>query len=214
MTRAPSTAPARVRQLRDGDWGGVAALEAAVYGPLGLSEGRAALESRGRSSPGTCFVLDRDRDLDRYPDAGAAPGSPYAAPGSPPTPAGYLLALPYPEGASPDLRRPERTVHRCGNLHLHDMAVAPDLRGRGLGGRLLRHLTAVARAGGFERISLVAVGGSESFWSARGFTARPGPPPRGGYGPAPVYMSMAVRAEVPTALPTPSGRAPRDPAPR
>jgi GNAT superfamily N-acetyltransferase len=184
----------RARRLRDGDWAAVAALEAAVYGPLGLSEGRAALESRGRSSPGTCFVLD----------AGPADDS-----AGRPALAGYLLALPYPEGAAPDLRRPERDTHRGGNLHLHDMVVAPRLRGLGLGGRLLRHLVAVARVGGFERISLVAVGGSETFWAAHGFSARPGPPPPGGYGPDPVYMSLPVRAAVPAGpAPVPSGRVP------
>jgi len=213
--------------VRDGDWGAVAALEADVYGPLGLSEGRAALESLGRVSPGTCFVFDLFDGPDvGGPDLGGTslggPGPDGTHPDGPdlgrtdlrgpgpggrarPALAGYLLALPYPEGDAPALGRAEREAHRSGNLHLHDMVIAPQVRGRGLGGRLLGHLAAVARAGGYERLSLVAVDGSETFWAARGFTAHPGRAPHDGYGPDPVYMSLPLRAPAPP---------PGDPAPR
>ncbi|MFF1798820.1 GNAT family N-acetyltransferase, partial [Kitasatospora sp. NPDC058263] len=58
--------------------------------------------------------------------------------------AGYVLALPYPRFRYPDLTRPEERTFDSRNLHLHDLVIADDLRGRGLGSRLLRHLTAVA----------------------------------------------------------------------
>ncbi|MEU5591487.1 GNAT family N-acetyltransferase [Streptomyces sp. NPDC020298] len=147
----------------------MAALEAAAYADCSLSEGQDALESRGRSSPDTCFVLELGGRI-----------------------AGYVLALPYPRFHCPDLTAPETTVFHSHNLHLHDLVVAEDLRGRGLGTRLLRHLTAAARARGFQRISLVAVGGMETYWQAHGY--RPhreaGPPP--GYGSEAVYMSTTL----------------------
>ncbi|MEU2421339.1 GNAT family N-acetyltransferase [Streptomyces sp. NPDC007851] len=158
----------RIRHIADTDWDAVAALEARAYTELGLSEGESALRSRADASPETCFVLD----------VGSRP-------------AGYVLALPYPPFSYPDLRRAEEfaaPAHRSGNLHLHDLVVAERLRGRGLGQRLLDHLTLTAGARGFERISLIAVGDSERFWSARGFTAHPGIAP-GGYGANAVYMS-------------------------
>lgn len=165
----------RIRHIADDDWGGITALEAAVYTDLGLSEGRTALESRARASPSTCFVLDRAGE-----------------------PAGYLLALPYPPFQSPDLARAEEAgaaddaAVPSANLHLHDLVVAEDCRGRGLARRLLRHLASTARAQTYERISLVAVAGSETFWAAQGYRAHREIPLPGSYGTDAVYMSAAV----------------------
>ncbi|CAM5562619.1 GNAT family N-acetyltransferase [Streptomyces violaceorubidus] len=185
----------RVRLLADGDWDAVVALERDAYTGLGLSEGRAALESRAAASPDTCFVVD----------VGART-------------AGYLLALPYPPHRFPDLTRREaeaaRGAFEPGNLHLHDIVVSPGLRRRGLARQLLHRLTATARARGDERISLVAVGGTERFWSARGFTAEPGVVPVGAYGDGAVYMSRPVaaarqtrdRPSLPPPAPTPCAK--------
>jgi ribosomal protein S18 acetylase RimI-like enzyme len=162
----------RVRHITEADWGAIVAMESRAYAGLGLSEGRAALRSRADASPSTCFVLD----------VGARP-------------AGYLLSLPYPAGRYPDLERAEEAVIPSPfsrNLHLHDIVVAERLRGRGLAQHLLNHLTLTAGSRGYERISLIAVGHSEPFWSARGFTAHPGISP-GGYGPHAVYMSKATK---------------------
>ncbi|MET8669144.1 GNAT family N-acetyltransferase [Streptomyces tendae] len=170
------TETVRVRRLAAGDWDAVVALERDAYTDLGLSEGRAALESRAAASPDTCFVVD----------VGART-------------AGYLLALPYPPHRYPDLTRTEGPpgeppASGPGNLHLHDIVVAPGLRRRGLARHLLHHLTATARTRGDERMSLVAVGGTERFWSARGFVAEPGVVPAGAYGGGAVYMSKQVAA--------------------
>ncbi|CAL9609324.1 GNAT family N-acetyltransferase [Streptomyces sp. enrichment culture] len=170
------TDPVRVRPLADGDWDAVAALERDAYTGLGLSEGRAALQSRAAVSPDTCFVVD----------VGART-------------AGYVLALPYAPHRYPDLARPEGppeepSAFPPGNLHLHDIVVAPGLRRQGLARHLLHHLTGTARARGDQRISLVAVGGTERFWSARGFVPEPGVVPGDAYGGGAVYMSKPVAA--------------------
>ncbi|MFI1486975.1 GNAT family N-acetyltransferase [Streptomyces sp. NPDC020747] len=184
-----------VRHITEGDWDGIVAIESRAYAGLGLSEGRAALRSRAEISPSTCFVLD----------VGSGP-------------AGYLLALPYPAFRYPDLERTEETAAPphpvpgpgSGNLHLHDIVVAEGLRGRGLGQRLLHHFTLTARSRGYERISLIAVGRSDTFWSARGYTTHPGVSP-GGYGADAVYMSKAVPTD-PGAQPEPTGVVPRGPS--
>ncbi|MFK0115356.1 GNAT family N-acetyltransferase [Streptomyces sp. NPDC090994] len=166
------TEPVRVRRITGTDWDAVAALEHDAYAPLGLSEGRAALQSRAAASPETCFVLDVGGRT-----------------------AGYLLALPYPALSVPALGRIERAAAAPpGNLHLHDIVVAPALRRRGLARHLLRRLAGTARVRGDERISLVAVGGSDRFWTARGFVPHPDVTPPGGYGPDAVYMSRPVPA--------------------
>ncbi|MGC5345285.1 GNAT family N-acetyltransferase [Streptomyces sp. DT24] len=162
----------RLRHISDRDWDGIVALESGAYAALGLSEDRAALESRVRASPGTCFVLDLGQRL-----------------------AGYLLALPYPMFRYPDLTRAEQTDFHSRNLHLHDLVIAEDLRGRGLAKQFLHHVTATAAAQGYERMSLVAVGGTDTYWAANGFVAHPGVVPPGGYGTDAVYMSTTVRVD-------------------
>ncbi|MFE2377978.1 GNAT family N-acetyltransferase [Streptomyces sp. NPDC059398] len=159
----------RIRNITADDWQDIAELEARTYTGSGLSEGRAALESRGRPSPSTCFVLHHDEQ-----------------------PAGYLLALPYPPFQYPDLTRSEETVFHSPNLHLHDLVIDERLRGRGLAKRLLHHLTATARSRTHERISLVSVAGSEPFWSANGYAAHRDVALPGSYGADAVYMSKAV----------------------
>ncbi|WP_306298034.1 GNAT family N-acetyltransferase [Streptomyces sp. 13-12-16] len=164
------TPEVRVRAIAEDDWPRIAALEAGVYAPASLSEGVEALRSRGRASPETCFVLETG---DRV--------------------AGYVLALPYPRLRYPDLTRPEERAYDSRNLHLHDLVIADDLRGRGLGGRLLRHLTLVARRSSYERISLVAVGGTAGFWAGHGYRPEPGAELPAGYGDGAVYMSCPVQ---------------------
>ncbi|PJN39676.1 GNAT family N-acetyltransferase [Streptomyces sp. CB02959] len=188
---------ARVRHIAEGDWDGIAALESRAYAALGLSEEPAVLRSRAHASPATCFALAFPQRL-----------------------AGYLLALPYPMFQYPDLSRAEGSTEGATeriavpwrNLHLHDLVVAAPLRGRGLARRLLRRLTATARAGGYEQISLVAVAGSESFWGANGFAPHHGVVPPGAYGGQAVYMSRPVRAGRAEG-PEPAGAASPGPAP-
>ncbi|MFD0346271.1 hypothetical protein ACFQ0M_09680 [Kitasatospora aburaviensis] len=61
------------RLLADGDWDAVVELEHDAYAADGLSEGRVALQSRARPSPGTCYVLEHRGRV-----------------------RGYVLSLPYP----------------------------------------------------------------------------------------------------------------------
>ncbi|WP_225095536.1 GNAT family N-acetyltransferase [Streptomyces sp. CoH27] len=153
-----------IRGITEADWPQVAALEAGAYAGTSLTEGEAGL--RSRASPGTSFVLDQGGRI-----------------------AGYVLALPYPMFHYPDLNRPEPAVHPSANLHLHDLVVSTPLRRRGLGTRLVRHLTDVARSRGFATISLIAVTGKEPFWRAHGYRAHPEARLPAGYGTGAVYMS-------------------------
>ncbi|MEV6834710.1 GNAT family N-acetyltransferase [Streptomyces sp. NPDC051133] len=158
-----------IRGITEADWPEIAALEAAAYADTPLTEGEAAL--RSRAPAGTCFVLDAG---DRV--------------------AGYVLALPYPMFRCPEPARSERAVHRCANLHLHDLVVTAPLRRRGLGTRLVHHLTDVARTRGFTTMSLVAVAGKESFWRANGYRPHPEARLPAGYGGGAVYMSAPLAA--------------------
>ncbi|WP_433790714.1 GNAT family N-acetyltransferase [Actinoplanes sp. CA-252034] len=154
----------RLRPIEEPDWPAITTLEAETYGDKGLTEGAEAL--RSRAHPPTSFVLD----------TGVRVG-------------GYLLALPYPRGSSPDLSRPEARTFRSSDLHLHDIVIAPGLRDHGRGRRLVRHLLTLASSQAYERISLVSVGGADGFWTACGFRPHPRIALPGSYGPDAVYMS-------------------------
>ena len=156
-----------IRSIRDGDWDGIVALEAATYTETALSEEPAALKSRG--APTTSFVLEAQGQL-----------------------AGYLLALPYPLFRYPDLSRAEEAGFRSSNLHLHDLVIAEHHRRRGLATNLLHHLANAATQQRYERISLVAVAGSDTFWSAKGYRAHPEIALPTSYGANAVYMSTTI----------------------
>ena len=167
----------RVRPITEADWDAITEIEHEAYTPLDLSEGRDALRSWARLSPDTCFVLELDRRV-----------------------VGYVIALPFPPGEAPILGRPEETDAArvadagafSGTLHLHDLALSADVRGRGLSRLLLRRLEAIAAARMCERICLVSVGGSEDFWVAAGFEARHEVAVAEDYGPRSVYMAKPV----------------------
>ncbi|MGW3172941.1 GNAT family N-acetyltransferase [Streptomyces sp. NPDC001153] len=158
-----------IRGVTEADWPAVVALEAEAYADTALTEGEAVL--RSRASAGTCLVLDLDGRI-----------------------AGYALALPYPRFRCPDLTRAERAAHCSTNLHLHDLVITAPLRRRGLGSRMARHLTGIARARGFETMSLIAVAGKEPFWRANGYRAHREAHVPAGYGSGAVYMSAQVAA--------------------
>ncbi|MFJ4190915.1 GNAT family N-acetyltransferase [Kitasatospora sp. NPDC089509] len=178
----------RIRLLREEDWPQVIAAEERAYAASGLSEGGAALRSRHRASPSTCFVLE---DADGF--------------------AGYLLALPYPLFRCPDLSASEEGAvggREQGNLHAHDLVIAERARGRGLAPRLMRHLEEAGRAAGHRSLSLVAVRGSQVVWSRLGYRARPEIGLPASYGAEAVYMAKSLDRAPNPAEPTP-GSAPR-----
>ncbi|BCY08405.1 GNAT family N-acetyltransferase [Actinoplanes sp. L3-i22] len=158
----------RIRPIEPGDWPAIVTLEAEAYGKQELSETPEAL--RSRAHPATSFALDLG---DRI--------------------GGYLLALPYPPGRFPDLARAETTAFRSTDLHLHDMVIDPDLRGRGWGRRLAQHLIKTGQLLSYEGISLVAVDGAAGFWSSLGFRVQPRVTLPARYGPDAVYMSRDLK---------------------
>ncbi|MFB7945977.1 GNAT family N-acetyltransferase [Kitasatospora phosalacinea] len=161
-----------IRQLADGDWDAVVALEHDAYAADGLSEGREALQSRAQRSPGTCFVLEQC-------GTGAVRG--------------YLLSLPYPPLRCPDLAVAEAgEAFATDNLHVHDLVLAEELRGRELAANLMEHVQARAAAEGFAQVSMVAVRGSDILLRFYGYRAHREVAVPASYGRRAVYMSRPV----------------------
>lgn len=60
------------------------------------------------------------------------------------------------------------------DAYLQDIAVHPDWRRQGVGGRIVRFLTDELRRRGIDWIGLVGVPGTERFYPEQGFEAVPG----------------------------------------
>jgi ribosomal protein S18 acetylase RimI-like enzyme len=158
-----------VRPIADHDWPAVVTLEAQAYSGIGLSEDRAALESRARTSPRTCLVVDVGQQV-----------------------AAYVLALPYPLFRYPALARPEAESFSSANLHLHDLVVGKEFRGRGLARQLERQLAQLAASLKYTSISLIAVAGSRDFWAGCGYDGLPAVSVPLSYGANAVYMTRMI----------------------
>jgi predicted N-acetyltransferase YhbS len=153
-----------IEPVAPGDWPQIENIERSAYEQSGLSEGREALQSR--AAPGTSFVA---RAGDRV--------------------VGYLLALPYPRFSAPSLDRPG-SFTAGPDLHLHDCVIDASFRRQGLASRLHAQLLAAAVA--FDHVSLIAVGGSDTFWAAHGYRRHPRVPVPPSYGKQAIYMSRGV----------------------
>ncbi|MFI6157144.1 GNAT family N-acetyltransferase [Kitasatospora sp. NPDC051170] len=158
-----------IRLLTDGDWPAVVALEHDAYAADGLSEGEEALRSRASGSPGTCFVLERDGVVH-----------------------GYLLSLPYPPLRCPDLTRPEKEAFASENLHVHDLVIAEELRGKEVALGFMRHFQREAGAQGYRTISMVAVRGADILLRLLGYRSHREVEVPSCYGRRAVYMSTPV----------------------
>ena len=89
----------------------------------------------------------------------------------------YAISLPVCADTMPglhasDYRRPSRPTL----LYLHDVAVGPQGRGRGLAQALLARIEQRAHALGLARMGLIAVQDSAPFWQRLGFAPLPSMP--------------------------------------
>jgi predicted N-acetyltransferase YhbS len=86
--------------------------------------------------------------------------------------AAYLFCHPWTLGEVPPLHDSEIALpDRPTCLHIHDLAVRPQDRGRGIAGQLVREVISIADSRSIPT-ALVAVSGSETFWERFGFHRR------------------------------------------
>ena len=150
------------RPMRGRDVDGVVRVAAAAFPDH--FEARACFAERLARFPQGCFVL--------APTAAAHSGS-----GAPDAVRGYLIAYPWPLGAIPPLNSllgglPDGVE----SVYLHDLALHPDLRGRGHARPAVDMLVAALGPLGTRRIALVSVNDTVPFWQAMGFAPVAGDP--------------------------------------
>lgn len=155
-----------IRSIRADDWSSIERIQAESYRAEVL-ETLDSLQSHWHVSPQTCLIAEADGDV-----------------------VGYLLAHPWPERAVPPLNKvytalPDRSV----SLFIHDLALSPQARKSGIARDLVQTVLRACQEMRLTSASLIAVQGSESFWSRFGF--RPCPM-------LPADLTAAIRAFYPS----------------
>jgi len=136
-----------VRPLTSEDLDQVLAIQVMVY-PPGLQENAATFRDKFSLKPAGLFgVFDGDGGL-----------------------GGYILSHPWRAGRVVPLGL-ARTVlpEKADCLYIHDLAVRPSFRGRGIARMLVNRIFEFGDGLSFDTYTLVAVQGSEPFWSRFGF---------------------------------------------
>lgn len=137
------------RALTVDDLPGLLAVQHACYGE-GFVEG-AEVFARRIASPAQCSLVLEDGGLV----------------------CAYLAAYDSVLGKVTPLHGDFEAVPQPDTLYLHDMAVLPQLAGRGMARALLEPLWRQAQARGLFQSALVSVQGSQGFWERHGYAAQP-----------------------------------------
>ena len=110
-------------------------------------EGEAVLAERLALHPAGCLVLAGGKGI-----------------------GGYVLSHPWRFGQVPALDSLLGALPEDADIYyIHDLALLPVARGSGAASACVHRLAAHARASGFARMALVAVGNSAGFWRRQGF---------------------------------------------
>jgi len=134
-------------EISEGSWNGILRVQEEAYTDV-PPEDVNVLKSKWNSSPETCFIFQSENK----------------------NILGYLLAHSWNSDEPPKLFE-ELPKGSFGTiLYLHDLAVSKSSMGMGVGKQLANKLLDTARSRGFKKVLLVAVQGSEGFWSSLGFS--------------------------------------------
>jgi len=83
---------------------------------------------------------------------------------------GYLISHPYRRDTYPPLNTLIQEIPKDADTwFIHDIAILPEFRGRGMVRPVLALVKALALSSGFQELSLVSIYGKEKFWKKMGF---------------------------------------------
>lgn len=138
-----------IRTIREEDWAEVDRIQREAFSADAV-EDIETIKSLGRLSPETCLVAVLEE------------------------PVGYLIAHPWVSDELPPLN----TIHGeipegAATFFLHDLALSPQARGKGVALGLVAAGFERARQLGLRDASLLSIQNSSGFWKRMGFVGRP-----------------------------------------
>lgn len=144
---SPDDPPAgRWRHMKERDLALVGAVAARVH--PAYPEDAAVFAERLSLYPDGCRVFERESHI-----------------------AAYVVSHPWRYREPPSLNMLLGALPpKPSTFYIHDLALAPDVRGTGAGADLVASLATCARAAGLPTMSLIAVNGSIGFWQRQGFS--------------------------------------------
>ncbi|ARU58794.1 N-acetyltransferase GCN5 [Oleiphilus messinensis] len=158
-----------ITSIDEGDWTAILKLEADAYSEI-EPESLETLRSRWLVSPEYCFVYRTGGDV-----------------------AAYLLAHPWHSLHPPTLFKPLALDTHGDMLFIHDLVVAREHAGNGIGRLMIRHLLCETCLEDFSKITLVAVQSSAAFWAKFEFETLENMPLSDTYGERPKFMQRFIR---------------------
>ncbi len=157
-----------IRSIKSDDWPSILHIQSLAY-PADFLESEMNLRAKHMMGARFCQVMELQDQIHAY-----------------------CLAHPWPTGEAPNLFSSQIETRHADNLFLHDMAVNPQLGGKGYARQLFNWLLSTARAAGMTSISLAAVQGSAPFWTHLGFTVSVDYQLPANYGEGAVFMNHSL----------------------
>ncbi|MEW7865308.1 GNAT family N-acetyltransferase [Aeromonas diversa] len=160
--------PVSIRTIRYGDWSAIMHIQAQCYHEL-VPEPLHILQQKVGLSPQTCWVAERGGQV-----------------------LGYLLCHPWHYGPPPSLSCPIGEMTRDEIFYLHDLAIADEARGLGVGQRLVDTALDHAKEDGYDEVALIAVQDAPAYWRRHGFVATPTSKSLAEYGEDAEFMKLKL----------------------
>jgi len=157
-----------IRPMHADDTARVLAIQSEAYGDA-FVEAAGVIEARLAAAPDTAWVAETEAGV-----------------------AAYLVGYRSLLGRVTPLGGPFRVVLAGDCLYLHDLAVARQAVGRGIGRALAEHALAWARRAGLGCSGLVSVQDSQAFWLGLGYRPFAGQVELSSYPGGAVYMSRSL----------------------
>jgi GNAT superfamily N-acetyltransferase len=146
-SKTPRMNDMSIRPIYATDWPAIMAIQAQCYVEL-APESLGVMQSKWRTSPTSCVVFERQGRV-----------------------LAYALVHPWQRGDAPSLNTEISGQIDANCWYLHDMAIAPNAQGMGIGKQLFTYVVNQAKALTVKGIGLVAVQGAQTYWQQQGFKA-------------------------------------------
>lgn len=159
-----------IREIIACDWQAILHIQAESYSEI-EPESVHVLQSKWLVSTATCIVAEENQQI-----------------------IAYCLAHPWDKNSAPPLFTALTHCPTATGLFIHDLAISPIARGRGIGRMIFDYLSDYAVKNNIHFFSLVAIQNATHFWKKLGFQPATLNKSLHSYGKNPIYMQLILQA--------------------